>query len=419
MHIQLPYGKIFLPVEIPDQNILDVVLPKEIIQPERMESLIHGALRDPLGSDRLEDIAKPGDQVAIVVDDYTRPCPTQQMLPPVLDLLRTADVDDTDVLIIVGCGSHTPPTSEQIKDIVGERIARTYQVLSNDAYQGDHVAVGTTKRGNTVEVLRTYIDADIKILLGDIGYHPFAGYSGTRKSILPGIASFKTIQRNHKLMFEANAHAGVLKDNPIHHEMNEAMHFAGCDFAFNVVLNSFHRIVGAWTGKPEAVLDVGAKLVDSMYKKEVTEPADIAIVSAGGYPHDIDLYHAHKALQMTLPLMKKQGVIVFIAECIQGVGNQIFDEWMHTHHTATEIKSALQKEFVLGAHRAYYHYDAVEHHPIFLVSSLDKKEVETIYHVTPAQTPQEALENTISLKGKDARIRVIPQGCTTLITKKQ
>ena len=143
-------------------------------------------------------------------------------------------------------------------------------IISNDAVNGNHVNVGRTKRGNDIEILKEFIDADFKILLGDIEYHYFAGYGGTRKSILPGISSKNSIQRNHSFLFEKHSCMGVLKENPIHQEMNEAMHLAGCDFALSVVQNSHHRIVGAWAGKPELVMDAGVKLVDTMYKKEIT-----------------------------------------------------------------------------------------------------------------------------------------------------
>lgn len=418
MHIHLPYGKKTVPLEVSDKNLLDIVLPNEIIQPERSESLISGALRKPFGTDRLEEIAARGDQVAVVVDDYTRPCPTQQLLPPVLESLRTAGVDDSDVLIIVASGTHTPPSEEKKKEIVGDWVYRNYQICSSDITNGDYVNVGETKRGNTVEVLREYVDADVKILLGDIEYHYFAGYGGTRKSILPGISSYETIQRNHKLLFEKEARTGVLKDNPIHHEMNEAMHLAGCDFAFNVVLDSHHRIVGAWAGQPDAVMDAGVKLVDTMYRREVTDPADIVVVAASGYPHDIDLYQAHKGLHSALSVTKKHGVIILVAECVNGAGNKIYVEWMKQYKTSVEIKAALQKKFVMGAHKAFYHLDAIENYTIIFVSSMNPTEVENLYRFTTASSVQEALEKAFVLKGKDAKARIVPQGSTTLLCLK-
>ncbi|HEC94755.1 MAG TPA: nickel-dependent lactate racemase, partial [Thermoplasmatales archaeon] len=314
MQVQLPYGKEKISLNIPDKNLLDIVVPKEYIAPDHPEVIIRKAVLNPLGSERLSNIATEGDRVAIVVDDHTRPCPTQDLLPPVLEELKRADVYDSDVLIIVASGTSKPPSFEIIKTIVGDKVSRNYSIIANDVNTREYIHVGKTKMGHDVEVLKEYIESDVKVVLGDIEYHYFAGYGGTRKSILPGISSSNTVQQNHKLMFHENARAGVLKGNPIHQEMNDAMHLAGCDFALNVVLNSHRRVVGAWAGDPAAVLDAGTKLVDEMYKVPVDEKADIVVTAANGYPHDLNLYQAYKALHAALPVVNEKGVIILVAE---------------------------------------------------------------------------------------------------------
>ena len=286
MNIVLPYGKGTLPLDVPDKNLLDVVVPKEFIQPGQPELMIKEALQDPLGTDRLSDAVCSGDTVAIVIDEYTRPCPTKMLLLPVLEELRLAGVNDSDILIIIATGTHTPPSTDQIKEIVGDKVYRNYMITSNDIINGGYATVGEPKRGNEIQILKNFIEKDFKIILGDIEYHYFAGYGGTRKSILPEISSKETIQRNHSLLFEKHSCMGVLKENLIHQEMNEAMHLAGADFALNVVQNSQHRVVGVWAGNPELVMDAGVKLVDSMYRCEIKERPDIVITAANGAPHD-------------------------------------------------------------------------------------------------------------------------------------
>jgi len=416
MQIQLPYGKGKLPLNVPDKNLLELVLPKEVIHPEQTSALIRKALDRPMGTDRLSEIAKPGDRVAIVVDDYTRPCPNKELLPPVLEELKTAGVNDSDVTIIVACGTHKPPSSfDMIKDIVGDKVARNYTVISNDSITGDFVSVGRSKRGNNLEVLRDYVDADIKILVGDIEYHYFAGYGGTRKSILPGISSSNTIQNNHKLMFEEHARTGVLKNNPVHLEMNEALHLAGCDFSISAVLNSNHRIVGVWAGRPESVMDAGVKLVDEMYKRKITQKPDIIVVAADGHPHDIDLYQAIKALHTSTYVLKENSVIVLVAECKEGHGSQMYVDWMKNHKNSKEVETALKKNFIMGAHKAYYHYAAIEKHPVLFVSAMNKTEVEDIFKFKYAQNPDDALKKAFELAGKDAKVLVVPNGTTTFL----
>jgi lactate racemase len=418
MHIQLPYGKGTVPLDVPEKNLIDVVLPKEFISLQQPELIIKEALQKPLGTEPLTELVNPGETIAIVIDDYTRPCPTKILLPPVLEELKNAGVDDLDILIIVATGTHTPPTPEMIKELVGDKISRNYMVISNDAVNGQHVSVGKTKRGNQIEILKDYVEADFKIILGDIEYHYFAGYGGTRKSILPGISSKNTVQRNHSMLFEKNSKMGVLKENPINQEMNEAMHLAGCDFALNVVQNSQDRIVGAWAGKPALVMDAGVKLVDSMYRREIQEQPDIIITAANGAPHDINLYQAMKAMYTACQIVKEKGVIILIAECKQGAGSQLYMDWLSRHKTADDVQSALCKNFIIGAHKAYYHRQTVETHPVICVSSMEKKQIEEFFEFHYATNPNEALEQAFALNGKDARILVVPQGTTTLITMK-
>jgi len=413
MQIQLPYGKGTLLLDVPDKNLLDVVLPKEIIPPERPESLIRSALYKPLGTDRLSEIVSSGDRVAIVVDDHTRPCPNEKLLLPVLEEVKKAGVYDSDVLIIVANGTHKPPSFEMIKEIVGDKVSRNYTVVSNDSVNGEFISVGTSKRGNKIEILKDYVDADVKIILGDIEYHYFAGYGGTRKSILPGLASKNTIQGNHRLLFEEHAQTGVLRENPVHQEMNEAMRLAGCDFALNVVLNSNHRIVGVWAGNPESVLDAGVKLVDEMYKRHVEHRADIVCAAANGHPHDLDLYQVVKALHGATRVLKENGVIVLVAECRNGHGSQMYVDWLKKYKTSKEVESALKEDFIIGAHKAYYHFKAVEKHPVIFVSTMDKTDVEDVFRFKHACDPNTALEKAFDVAGKDAKVLVVPQGTTT------
>lgn len=419
MHIELPYGKGTLPLDVPDTNLLDVVLPNEYIQPQQPELIISEAIQNPLGTDPLCKMISPGETVAIVIDDYTRPCPTQLLLPPILEELKAAGVNDLDILIIIATGTHTPPSTDVIKELVGDKIFRNYMITSNDAVKGHHVTIGRTKRGNDIEVLKEFIDADFKILLGDIEYHYFAGYGGTRKSILPGISSKATIQRNHSLLFEERSRMGVLKENPIHQEMNEAMHLAGCDFALSVVQNSQHKIVGAWAGKPELVMDAGVKLVDSMYKKEISAQPDIVITAANGHPHDINLYQAMKALHTACQIVKPKGVIVLVAECPEGHGSQLYVDWLQRYKTSQQIQKALDDNFIIGAHKAYYHRVAVENHPVFFVSKMGTSEVEGLFSFKKGTTPNDALSQAFTIVGSQSRVLVVSQGTTTFLTLKK
>ncbi len=415
MQIDLPYGKKNLTVDVSEDNLAGVIKPTEIIPPDKEEFLVKDAIDNPLGSSKLSEFVTRGDKIAIVVDDYTRPCPNEKLLLPVLKELKEAGIIDPDIKIIVATGTHSPPDYEKIKEIVGDKVARNYNVISNTDEGAEHVSVGKSKNGNTIEILREYLEADIKIIIGDIEYHYFAGYGGTRKSILPGISSEKTIQNNHCMLFEKNSKTGKLKENNLSLEMFEALRTAGCDFCLNVVLNSNHKIVGAWAGRPESVMDAGVKLVDSMYKKTISEKPDIVIVSANGHPHDINLYQAMKALHTAAQITKKDGVIILVAECSEGHGSDLYMGWLRKYKTSEEVQSGLEDNFIIGAHKAYYHRKAVENFTVFFVSSIDKTCVSRDFDFKCVESPDEGLKKALKIKGKDAKVIVLPLGTTTFV----
>ena len=415
MQIDLPYGKRNLTVDVSEDNLAGVIKPTEIIPPDKEEFLIKDAMDNPLGSSKLSEFVTRGDKIAIVVDDYTRPCPNEKLLLPVLKELKGAGVIDPDIKIIIATGTHSPPDYDKIKEIVGDKVARNYNVVSNTQDGVEHVSVGTSKKGNSIEILRDYLEADIKIIIGDIEYHYFAGYGGTRKSILPGISSEKTIQNNHCMLFEKNSKTGKLKENNLSLEMFEALRSAGCDFCLNVVLNSDHKIVGAWAGRPESVMDAGVKLVDSMYKKTISEKPDIVIVSANGHPHDINLYQAMKALHTAAQITKKDGVIVLVAECSEGHGSDLYMDWLRKYKTSEEVQKGLEDNFIIGAHKAYYHRRAVEDFTVFFVSSIDKTCASRDFDFKCVESPDEGLKKAYELKGEGSKVIVLPLGTTTFV----
>lgn len=413
MDIQLPYGKNVLPCTVDEKHLLQVIKTKESIPPDKPEQMIQQSLEKPYGTEPLSQIAQHGDRVAIVVDDYTRPSPTKLLLPPLLNELKKAGVVDTDVTIIIATGTHTAPSFETIKSMVGDKISRNYTIISNDNEHGNYVSLGTSQYGNKIEILQDYVDADIKILVGDIEYHYFAGYGGTRKSVLPGIASAETIQNNHAMMFHQDSNTGILGTNPVSREMTEAMHIADCDFALSCVLNEKHQIVGVWAGNVSSIMNAGVKLVDELYKKQIPKRPDILIIAADGHPHDINLYQALKALYTASQVISKKGVIILIAACPEGMGNDRYIKWMKNHETAKEIKQALQKNFKIGAHKAFYHRDISEKNPVILVSEMNDSFVKEKLGFTPAKNPNEALLKAKKITGENAKILVVPQGTTT------
>lgn len=399
MRIQLPYGKTIVPVDVSDRNLLDVIRPNTLEPKKDYSELIKDALEKPINSKKLRDIK--GKKFVIVVDDSTRPCPTKKLLPFVLNEIKG------DVTVIFACGTHE--IVENPKEILGMDIKN----MSSQAESSDFRWVGKTSRGTNVELNKAFLDADVKILLGDVELHYFAGYGGGRKSVLPGVSSYETIQSNHKLMFDHNAKLGNLKDNPVHLDMMEAYNMADVDFVLNAVQNPEHQIVDAFAGSHDAFFE-GVKLVDKMCKIKVKEKADIVVAASDGHPHDIDLYQSMKAMQTVKEVIKDNGVLILVAECKNGHGSEQFYNDMEKYKTGSEVRKDLMKNFVMGRHKTYYMLNALEKYHVVLVSSMQKKVVENVFRMKYAKNVDEALKNAFEVAGRDTGILVSPNATTTM-----
>jgi len=412
--VWLPYGKTEVCARIPAKNFLGKIEPKEKPGVDDAIAEIKRALQEPIGTKRISEIAKPGDKVAIVVDDFTRPAPSHLMVPPILEELNNAGVKNEDITIIFACGTHRPVTDEEARRLLGEEIAGKIKYVSHNCSAKDHVYVGTTKtHGTKVYLNRIFVEADVKILTGDVGLHYYAGYGGGRKSILPGISSCETIQHNHAMLLHKNAHTGILEGNPIHEDMMEAAELAKIDFILNVVLNSKGEIVRAFAGDWRKAFYEGVKLVDEMYKVPVERKADIVVVSCGGHPFDIDLYQAYKAVDGALEVVKRGGVIVWVAECSEGYGNQVFYEWMKKYRTLKEVERAIKRKFKLGGHKAYYLLKALEKAKIILVSVMPDYYAMDIFKLRTSRSVNEAIDEAFRIAGKNAKVWAIPYGNIT------
>jgi len=413
--VWLPYGKSDVCVRVPARNLLGSIEPKELLGVPDSKAEVERALREVIGSKRLSEIAHKESKVAIVVDDSTRDAPTAVMILPVLEELQLAGVKDENVTVIFGCGTHRAVKPEESTKIVGEEISRRVKILSHDCKAQDLVYVGTTKtHGNKIFLNRDFAEADVKVLLGDVGFHYYAGYGGGRKSVMPAVAGEETIKHNHAMLLNSNAHTGILNQNPVHEDMTEAARLAKVDFILNVVTNSKGEVVKAFAGDLQQAFDEAVKLVDEMYRVEVDRRADIVVVSPGGHPADINLYQAYKALDNALEVVKRGGVIILVAECPEGHGNQVFYEWMMKFEDLKAAEREIKHNFALGGHKAYYLLKALQSHQIILVSSLPDYYASNIFKLKTARAVNDALREAMVIAGSQARIWTIAKGNSTL-----
>ena len=410
--VWLPYGRTDVCVRIPARNFLGSITPKELAGALGAKAEIERALSSPVGSNRLGEIAKPESKVAVVVDDASRHAPTCVMLLPVLAELNAAGVKDENVTVIFGCGTHRAVTADEAVRLLGEEVCKRVRSISHDCRAQDSlVYAGKTKsHGNELHLNRTFVEADVKILLGDVGFHYYAGYGGGRKSVLPAVAGEESIKHNHALLLNPNARTGILAGNPVHEDMMEAARLARVDFMVNTISNSKGEIVRAFAGDVEQAFLEAVKAVDEMYRVQVDRRADIVVTSPGGYPADMNLFQAYKALDNALAIVKRGGVIVLVAECAEGHGNQVFYDWMARLCDLKNVEREIKRNFVLGGHKAYYLLKALQNHTIILVSSLPDYYAANIFKVKTARAVNDALTEAFKVAGSGSKVWAMPCG---------
>ncbi len=411
MEIILKYGRTSQRLPFPAGMRVAVLSPGRTAGSGGETDLIRSALADPIGSPRLSRLVSPGQQVVIVTSDITRPCPTARLLPHVLDELRHAGVADADVTVVFGLGTHRPHTREEQEALVGPAIFRRVRCIDSDP--SDVERVGTTRRGTPVDVFRPVRRADVRILLGAIEYHYFAGYSGGLKALVPGVCNEATIQANHRRMTEPGAITGNLEHNPVRDDIDEAGELIGAQFLLNVVLDEGKRVVRAVAGEPRLAHREGCAGLDAFGRATVEEPADLVVVSAGGSPKDINLYQAQKALDNARHVVRARGIILLVAECPEGLGHHTFEEWMHDPGGPDAILARIRREFVLGGHKAAAVAMAMKQAAIFLVSALPPDRARGM-GFRPFTCVEDAVRAALEASRPDPFVVVMPEGGSVL-----
>ena len=407
MQVGIPYGEEQVVLDIPDEKLLGVYSPREKPGVADLQAEVERALSEPIKSPRLRDIARGCRSAAVVVDDVTRPVPNAQLLPPVVKELQAGGISTEDISVIVATGLHRRLTEEELNATRGDLPVR---VVNHDA--GDDaqlVSVGVTSLGQEIKINRIYMASDLKVIIGDVEYHQFCGYGGGAKSVYPGIADAEAIRHNHSMMEVEGTGPGRWEGNPVRQEIEETARMAGADFILSVVMNSRKEIVRADAGHVVDAFLAGTRIVDEMYKVEVPEAADLAVTSAGGFPKDIDLYQSQKAVTAGRRIVKKGGVIVTLAECREGHGSDLFDQWMTEARRVEEIIERLRKEFIMGGHKAYQFAREIKWARVCLLSALPREKVRD-YFMHPLSGPAEIQD----LIDRADSVAAIPRATITL-----
>lgn len=412
MRLEFGYGSGVQAVEVEERQLLGVLRPTPIDVPETEAALLAQALDAPIGAPRLEELVRPGETVAIVTSDITRPFPTARVLPALLARLYRAGVSPEDITLVFALGSHRGHTEEEMRRLTGTAWGA---IRCADSGEDGFVSLGTTRRGTPVEIDRHVAEADRRICLGNIEYHYFAGYSGGAKAIMPGVSTRAAIQANHSRMTHPDACVGRLEGNPVREDLEEAAALVGVDFLLNVVLDEHKRIVHAVAGDVTAAHRAGCAWLDRHYRAPISELADIVIASQGGAPKDLNLYQTQKALDNAKHAVKPGGVIILAGACPEGLGENTFQQWMLEARSPQELIRRIQREFRLGGHKAAAIALVLERCSIYLVSQMPPELVRGCF-LTPFSTIQEAYDAARAQLGEHATVLAMPYGGSTLPT---
>ena len=406
------FGKGKMDFVIPVKNYFGEMRQNDIEITKSENEIIEEALNNPISSPKLSDILEPGKSIVIVTSDITRPMPSKRVLPHILNEIEKANCSLDDVTIVFGLGSHRKHSEEEMKYIVGEDVYSKVKCVDSDPSECRHL--GTTSRGTPVDIFSVVADSDYRICLGNIEYHYFAGYSGGAKAIMPGVSTREAIQANHSAMVKAEAKAGAIENNPVRQDIDEvADKFVKIDFIFNVVLNEKKEIIYAVSGHYIDAHRAGCKFLDKLYKVEIEHRADIVIATPGGYPKDINLYQAQKALDNAKHAVKDGGIIILIAACTEGLGEKVFERWMTNAESPEGLISDIQDHFELGGHKAAAIALVKERASIYLVSEMEDDFVRSLF-MEPYKNVNTALAAAIKAQGPNSEVLFMPYAGSTL-----
>jgi len=409
MRIKIPYGKEerqFLVV--PDESFAGLVTPKEVQAADEKEEL-RKALDGPSGSPSLEEFLRGGKDVVVMVNDGTRPTPTCK----ILDALSER-VDLTKMRYLVATGAHRAPTEEEYRFIFGPHYVKLRAVIhAHDAKKDKCIFLGRSKNGTEMYVNEMAVNADRLVIVTSVEPHYFAGYTGGRKSFLPGVASYETIEQNHRLAMRREAQALVLDGNPVHEDMMDAIRVVEDKriFAIQTVLDRHQNIFKVEAGEVHQSFARAVRWANEVFSVGIKERAGI-VVSVAPYPMDVDLYQSQKALDNGKWALQDGGTIIVVSKCREGVGHETFLQQLSLSRDPREVLESLAKDYRLGFHKAAKMAEIALRGNIWAVTDLDH-EILRKANMRPFNSVQDAVDEALARDSK-AKVLVLMDGSITV-----
>lgn len=406
---EFPYGERSLHARPPDGHKWTILKSHYARGLQNPEEAITNSLRTPIGTLPLRQCLRPENKVVIIVTDNTRACPDDKILPPLLAEVETV-VPAANIILIVALGLHVALNRGELIEKLGSAIVNRYAVVNHDSTQT--VNIGTTSRGNPVEINRRVVEADFRISTGFIEPHFFAGFSGGCKSITPGVASVRTIQANHSftMVGHPNSRAGILLGNPVYQDIIEQARIAKHNFIVNVLLNEKREITHVVAGDPVAAHARGCDIESGIAGVKVDRQYDICVTTNSGAPLDLDFYQTCKGIENASRITREGGIIIIAAACNTGVGPEAFRCLHAAESSPHAVLRKIKDEGPLGVQWQNQILARVQiKNKIYLVSELEDSQAREML-VVPFPTIEAALQKAVEAMGPNAQIAVIPEG---------
>ena len=408
--VHLPLGDHRVAVTVP--NLLASVSPQPCPAVPDDALAVRNALAHPIGTPPLADLAKGHDNAVIVVNDYTRPYPGALMVREIAAVLNAAGIPDEQITLLVACGVHKAQPEDTLRRQYGDDVVNRFRMVNHVASTPENLtSLGFTDGGVEVCVNRLYAEASLRITTGLIAPHPAAGFSGGRKSILPGIAGLETLKKHHSMPIRPYAPAmGWTTGNPFHEEAVKAARIARVDFIVNTVSNADKQLVAVVAGDLEAAWQEGVRISTAIWTVSLPAKADVVLVSPGGYPRDIDLQQSQKALSCAELLCKPGGTLILAAECRNGLGNQ-YAQYLKAAATPQEvIDTFIRDGFNQNSNAKAFHFArAAKDYTVAIagMNDLNVAELEDMF-LKGFATVQEAVDDAVTRHGEAATFLVCP-----------
>ncbi len=421
MKLSIPYGRSERSFQVPAWLTVEELAPHTQTggTDAEQQGIVMAALQNPIGSPPLRELARDKKKIVILASDHTRPVPSRFLLPPMLAEIRSGN-PEAEITILIATGCHRETTQEELRSKLGD-LADRERVVVHDCDSPEMVDLGMLPSGGRLRINALAAEADLLVAEGFIEPHFFAGFSGGRKSILPGIASRETVLYNHNADFIADprARSGVLEGNPIHTDMLWAAKQARLAFILNVCIDGEKRIIHAVAGDVEKAHQAGCDYVRA--HNSVSAPrVDLAVTSNGGYPLDQNLYQAVKGMSTAADLLTPGGVLIMASACEDGLGGDFFYRTFAEAESAEEVYDNILRtprtETVIDQWQSQILAKVLMRCRVIVVSELDAEPVRAM-HIIPAKTMEEAfLIARDLLSGSRLHAAFLKDGVSTMVS---